>query len=94
MQRSADHPLRTGAKVDLSGMHVTVASETADHRPKEVLVRFDVPLEDPELTFVCWTRDGYAPFNVPAVGKSVILPAMNFLSLHIWKRPDAGAHGG
>jgi hypothetical protein len=94
MQRSADHPLRTGAKVDLSGMHVTVASETADHRPKEVLVRFDVPLEDPELTFVCWTRDGYAPFNVPAVGKSVILPAMNFLSLHIWKRPDDGARGG
>jgi hypothetical protein len=81
MQRSPKNPMLPGYTVDLAGMHVSVTRDTDDRRPKEIIARFDRPLEDPQLVFLKWNDGGYAPFVPPAVGASTTLPAVDFLSL-------------
>jgi hypothetical protein len=78
MLSDPERPLAKGAVVALAGMSVTVTDATPDQRPAEALFRFDVPLEDPSLVWLRWTRDGYAPWEVPAVGASETLPAYDF----------------
>jgi hypothetical protein len=80
MLRSLDTPFVVGSTIDLPGMTGTVTEVTADRRPAEMLFRFDAPLEDPSLVWFYWTRDGwtrdgYAPWPLPAIGETVHLPA-------------------
>lgn len=85
MQRSAANPMLVGYTVRLSGMTITVTADTADHRPKEILARFDAPLDDPEFLFLAWseTDEGFRSFQIPRVGESVRLPALDFRKLKI-----------
>jgi hypothetical protein len=83
MQRSPSNPLRVGDEVALSDMTVRVTAVTSDARPKQVEARFDVPLDDPSLVFLQWTPQGYVPFQVPAVGKSARLDALDFTTLQM-----------
>jgi hypothetical protein len=69
--RSDRRPLATGEQVRLSGMTVTIDSLTADGRPDEATFRFDVPLESPDLLWLCFRGDGFEPFIPPAVGQEV-----------------------
>ena len=39
-------------------------------------IRFDVILEDPSLVWLRWDDGVYAPFVLPRVGESVVLPAV------------------
>jgi hypothetical protein len=57
-----------------------VSSETEDGRPEELVVRFNKRLADPKLSFVRWAGPGYVPFEVPEVGRSVLVPAVDLLS--------------
>ena len=61
-----------GDKVELADMSVEVLGEF-DGIPSEVLFRFKVPLEDPRFLWLCWGKNGYVPFILPAVGEIVKL---------------------
>lgn len=83
MQRSARNPMPVGYTVHLGGMTVVVTAVTSDARPKSIRATFDAPLEDPALLFLRWTRDGYVPFAIPAIGERVTLPAVDFSKLRM-----------
>ena len=75
MLRAPDKPLLVGAVVELPGMKATVTAVTPDNRPAEVAFAFETSLDDGSLVWEQWTRDGYAPWPVPAIGETVRLPA-------------------
>jgi hypothetical protein len=54
-----------------------VTESTRDGRPAEVRVRFERRLDDPKLRFFLWQGHGYERFQPPAVGDSVIVPAVD-----------------
>ena len=72
--RGLNHSMTLGDRVELTGMTAVVTALTDDLRPAEVAFRFDVPLEDPSLLWLCWTGRKYEPFIPPIVGQSVTLP--------------------
>jgi hypothetical protein len=83
MLRSLSNPFHAGDVVRLPGLTITVDEVTADGRPADAVFRFDVPLEDPSLVWMYWTRnglsnDGYDRWTLPAVGETVHLPAHDF----------------
>jgi hypothetical protein len=75
--RSPRHPLRLGERVELDGMTATVVELTPDGRAAAAAFRFEVPLDDPSLVWVCWEggmRTGrYVRWEPPAVGESVVI---------------------
>ncbi len=56
-------------------MTVEVERITESGEPREVLFRFDVPLNAPSLRWVQWEDGIYVPFEPPAVGETIRLPA-------------------
>jgi hypothetical protein len=78
------NPKRTftrGTNVELEGVNVVIDDLTAEGRPAAILARFDRTLEDPSLVFLAWEGLGYVPFALPAVGQSVILPALDLAAV-------------
>ena len=73
--RSSRHPLRVGQGISLPHMRVEVLAVDGRGFPTEAAFEFDVPLEDASLKWVRWDWDNdvYGPFELPAVGQSVIL---------------------
>jgi hypothetical protein len=68
-----------GERIQLTGMSVEVAGVDAHGRPNELLIRFDVPLEDPSLHWLQWNWKelgfgSYSPFKPPAVTQKSYLP--------------------
>ena len=56
-------------------MSIVIDAITSDGRPREVVFRFDRPLEDPSLRWLHWDDGLYAPFTLPQPGETVSLPA-------------------
>ena len=81
MLRSSRRPMKKGEVVSLTGMQVTVTELTWDERPAEALVRFDTELEDPTFVWLKWQGRGYVPFDLPAVGETIELPAADFFEI-------------
>jgi hypothetical protein len=75
MLRSTTAPFRLGERITLSDSTIEVSDLTADGRPREIVVRFTVKLEDGSLEWLQWGDHGYVPFRLPAVGETVVLPA-------------------
>jgi len=73
--RDGRHPLRTGDRVELRGLTVTVLEATSDGDVLEARFEFSVPLEHSSLRWVRWDDGGYVPFTPPPVGRSVGLPS-------------------
>ena len=73
--RGPDRPMYAGQLVGLTGMTVEVLEITAGGEPREVLFRFDLPLEDASLRWVQWEDGIFVPFEPPAVGETVRMPA-------------------
>lgn len=71
--RGAQYPMALGERVELSDMTAEVTALTDDGRPAEVAFRFNVPLENPSLRWLCWQGDGFAPFTPPSVGETIKL---------------------
>ncbi len=65
-----------GERVKLTGMTAEVTQLTDDGRPAEVRFRFDVPLEDPSLCWLCYRYDQFVPFTPPPIGQTVDIPGM------------------
>jgi hypothetical protein len=73
--RSERRELARGAQVKLTGMTATVTAVTSDGRPAVATFQFDVPLESPELIWLCFRGGRFEPFTVPAVGQSIQIDA-------------------
>lgn len=69
---------RAGDRVDLTDVSFEVV-RVSDRRPRQIRVRFDVPLEDAGLVWLQWSHDerGYVPFRPPAVGANVEIAAVD-----------------
>jgi hypothetical protein len=66
-------PFATGDEVTVPGMTVRITELNSDGRPAEAAFRFDVPLEDASLRWVCWQDGAFIPFVPPQVGERVRL---------------------
>jgi hypothetical protein len=81
MLRSPKLSSVTGEQVRLDGASVQVTELTRDGRPLSIVVRFDRALSDPSLVWRRWQHTGYAPFTLPPVGETVVLPKAAILDL-------------
>ncbi len=81
MLRSLRHPMKLGDEVRLTGMTVSISELTWDGRPAEAVVRFDRDADDPSIVWLEWRGRGYAPFALPAVGATVVVPKADFLKI-------------
>jgi hypothetical protein len=79
--RSERRPMSRGQRVELTGMTAEVGALTDDGRPVEVAFRFDVPLEDPSLLWLCYRGTRFEPFTPPAVGESLTIRIGGLLDL-------------
>jgi hypothetical protein len=79
MLRDPRRRMHAGQTVALEGVHFEVESLNARGLPARVLVRFEVPLEDPSLDWMRWDTHGYLPFTPPAPGRRVQLPAVDMV---------------
>lgn len=81
MLRGIERPFERGTVVSLPDASVTVTEVLADGRPAAVEVRFTDSLHSPTRRWVCWRDGGFVPFELPAVGHSVMLPAVERAAL-------------
>lgn len=70
-----EQPFRVGEQIQTSDCTIEVVELTADHRPARVRFRFKEPLEAPRYRWVYWNSDRFEPFDLPAVGQVIDLPA-------------------
>ena len=74
-------PFKVGDVTMMGGIRVEVLEITPERVPKVVLFRFPAPVSDPQWQFYAWKDEGYAPFELPGVGKSVDLPAVDLAKM-------------
>jgi hypothetical protein len=77
MFRRADRRFEPGEVVALSDVSFQVMEFTEDGRPAEVLARFEQPLESDSMQWLRWGKRAYVPFDLPAVGQVVTIPAVD-----------------
>ncbi len=70
-----------GQVIRLSEMNVHINDRTADGRPAEADFTFSAPLDSGRYLFLSWVDGEYKPFNMPAQGQSVRLPAQDFFRI-------------
>jgi hypothetical protein len=70
---------KAGDAIDLGPVTLEVKTVTADARPSIVEARFDRPLEDPIFIWRQWADTTFVPFEPPALGQSVTLPAADWM---------------
>jgi hypothetical protein len=73
MLRRPGSGLALGDRVTLPGASVSIVDQTADGRPRRVIVEFELALSDPRLLFMRWQGSGYVPFQMPELGQAVTL---------------------
>jgi hypothetical protein len=74
MLRRPGSGLAPGDRVTFPGAEVSIVDQTADGRPRRVIVEFELPLSDTRLLFMRWQGSGYVPFPIPQPGQTVTLP--------------------
>jgi len=79
--RNPKRAFTRGATVALDEVRIEIEDLTGDGRPAAIVARFDRTLEDPALVFLVWQGLGYLPFELPAVGHSVTLPALDLAAV-------------
>ncbi|MBN2561804.1 MAG: amidohydrolase family protein [Phycisphaerae bacterium] len=83
-------PIEIGREVQSVGVSIEVTAITDDGRPAEAAFHFLMELETPFFRWLQWGDGEYVPFNVPAVGQTVTLPAATVLP---WPRvAECGWH--
>ncbi len=81
MTRDGDLPMPVGTRVVLEKVTVEVVETTPEGRPTAIEARFGQALPAPGLRFFHWEGLTYVPFELPAVGETVELPAVDPLAL-------------
>jgi hypothetical protein len=80
--RGRRRPFEVGDTYPLTGFVARIAEITEDGRPVTVQFRFAVPLEDDTLRWMSWEGLGFEPFELPRVGESVSLPAVDMFAVY------------
>lgn len=79
--RSREKRSFVGETIDLTGVRFQVTEVTSDGRPREVLVRFDHPLDSDRYVWLQWDTFDYKPFAPPEVGGTLTVPRADFKTL-------------
>jgi hypothetical protein len=80
-----DTPMTAGRQFKLLGVTIEITAVTDDGRPAEATCRFAVKLESRLLRWLRWDDGAYVPFNLPAVGRTITLPAA---TVPLWEKRD------
>lgn len=70
-----DTPMTVGQRIELLGVAVEITAITDDGRPSEAAFHFVMDIENPLFRWLQWMDGVYVPFELPAVGDTVTLPA-------------------
>ena len=73
--RGSAHPLHLGDSIALTAMTVEISGLTSDGRPAEATYRFPSSPEEGVFAWLQWKDGKYVPFDLPAVGAEILLPA-------------------
>jgi hypothetical protein len=68
----SSQPFSIGDSWNLEDIEVEVTAVNGDGRPTEIRCKFVQPWSS-STVWVAWSRDGYRPFEPPAVGDSIVL---------------------
>jgi hypothetical protein len=79
--RGKRFPFAVGDSFLLTGFVARVTEVTDDGRPAGAQFEFRAPLEDASLRWMSWNGRGYAPFALPRVGETLVLPPANIEEL-------------
>jgi hypothetical protein len=79
--RNPERGFSRGTTIALDRVSIEIDDLTRDGRPAAIVARFDRELEDPTLVFLAWEGLGYVPFELPAVGASTTLPALDLAAV-------------
>jgi hypothetical protein len=71
-------PFRVGDRITLPDVAITVAEASADGAPTQLVFAFTDTLDRDDLALVVWREGRYRPFQLPALGASVSLEAIDF----------------
>jgi hypothetical protein len=71
---------QAGSERALAAMHVSVLETNREGSPTRVRFRFPTPLESPERQWLVWRGRGPTPWQPPALGQRVALPALSIAS--------------
>jgi hypothetical protein len=74
LYRSPNEPLPVGSRVALDTVDVQVTAHNRSGRVSQATFRFRTPLDDARFAFLVWDGARYAPFVMPAVGKTTPVP--------------------
>jgi hypothetical protein len=69
-------PFTAGRRIELADLEVVIRQVTADGRPEAGEFHFHRPLEDSLYHWVRWQDHAFTSFTPPAVGESVLIPAV------------------
>jgi hypothetical protein len=75
MLRDPRQSPRLGERIELDSARMDISELTSDGRPRTVVVTFPRSLRDPDTLWQAWRTGGYAPFALPPIGRTVVLPA-------------------
>jgi hypothetical protein len=76
LERGLESAFLQGERVWMPDFVAEVREVNPDGRPQVVAFHFRKPLEDPGYGWMSWGLAGAEPFTVPAVGETVVLPAL------------------
>jgi hypothetical protein len=68
---------RAGAQREVADMRIRVEESDANGAPTRVRFQFASPLEATERAWFAWQGNGIVPWQPPALGQSVELPALS-----------------
>jgi hypothetical protein len=75
LYRDADIPMQQGQRIELKGLRIEITEVTRDGRASRARFTFDDNIDAPHFRWMKWDKSRYVPFQLPAVGKTVHLPA-------------------
>jgi hypothetical protein len=81
MLRDEQHGFAPGERVELTGLSIVVETVSAQNKPLTVRAEFDRPLEHPSLLWFRWVGRELVPYELPALGATATLPAIDMLEL-------------
>jgi hypothetical protein len=81
LYRSERNPLRTGERVDLRDVRVTIGPLTSQGTPAEAEFHFREPLESPHYLWLRWEGERCVPSEPPRIGETVVFPPTDFAAM-------------
>jgi hypothetical protein len=81
LYRSERNPLRTGERIELSDMTVTIGPLTPHGTPAEADFEFREPLEAHRYLWLRWAGEACLPGDPPQIGETLVFPPKDFAKM-------------